>query len=85
MQPQSAFPHRQAYCHGCGNRYATLAILAQHYCKDAPSYIAREAFTALSAFLPKNESQARLLLSMWARRVELTEEDVRYVVTEVMK
>lgn len=76
---------RRIACMLCDTPYPTLAALAQHDCASAPSYIAVEAMKALTQFRPSTEVQAQLLLSMWARRVELTEEDVRYVVTEVLK
>jgi hypothetical protein len=85
MNPVTAFAHRPAYCTSCGARYASLEALLDHQCKAFPSLAARDAFMCLMAFRPKNEIQVRMLLSMWARRVELNEEDVRYVVTEVMK
>lgn len=78
-------PHHPAKCEGCGVYYGTLSGLAQHECADAPSWVSCEAINALAAFSPKTEAEARLLLSMWGRRSELNEEDINYVVTEIVK
>jgi hypothetical protein len=47
--------------------------------------IVQEAVTALAPFYVKSEFRARTLLSMWARRKELTEEEFQRVLKEVTK
>lgn len=47
--------------------------------------IVQEAVTALAPFYVKSEFRARTLLSMWARRKELTEDEFQRVLKEVTK
>jgi hypothetical protein len=79
------FRHKPAKCDGCGVYYKTLAALSKHVCYDVPGYLALEALKALAPFDITSDLQARTLLSMWARRKEMTEAEYDYARREAVK